>query len=218
MAFDWSSFWQDGVSLFEQTNMEYCMLGVGPKADFPAAAAGLKKAMAWASDEQKLYYCTGAAWVAVAPGLVADADILNMVAAPSVVGSGTHNYPGAETSIVTLAIPQVGGLLRFQATFYLLGSGGNVAFTWRLRDGSDALVSMYGDYYYGSASTPGPFGRGSIAASSLTLTAGSAQDLQGHFAVLARPASTGNFKLTVQVTAGVSAGGSNGFAVGAWHN
>ena len=69
MAFDWSSFWADGVSLFEQTNMEYAMLGVGPKADFPAAAAAFKKALAWASDEQKLYYCTGAAWVAIAPGL-----------------------------------------------------------------------------------------------------------------------------------------------------
>jgi hypothetical protein len=72
MAFDWTSFWDPAdpaQKLFSQDNMNYSMLGIGPKADFPAADARFKKALAWASDEQKLYYCTGAAWTAIAPGL-----------------------------------------------------------------------------------------------------------------------------------------------------
>lgn len=45
-------------------NMNACLLGWGPKADFPAAAAGNKGRVAWATDEELLYYSNGSAWVA----------------------------------------------------------------------------------------------------------------------------------------------------------
>ena len=72
MAFDWTSFWDPAdpaQKLFSQDNMNYSLMGVGLKSEFPAASTDFQGATAWASDEQKLYYCTGAAWTAIAPGL-----------------------------------------------------------------------------------------------------------------------------------------------------
>jgi len=46
-------------------NLNACLLGWGPKADFPAAAAGNKGRMAWATDEALFYYSDGSAWVAL---------------------------------------------------------------------------------------------------------------------------------------------------------
>ena len=46
-------------------NMNLCLLGWGPKADLPAAAAGNKGASAWATDEKILYYSDGSAWAAL---------------------------------------------------------------------------------------------------------------------------------------------------------
>ena len=193
------------------------MLGVGPKADFPAAAAAFKKSMAWASDEQKLYYCTGAAWVKVAPGLVADADILNMVAAPSVIGNATHVHPAAETTILTVTVPQAGGILTYRGTFYAICSGGGPStMRWRFRDAADALVTMYGNYQYGSASTPGPFGRGAIATSSLDILAG-AQDAQGHFVVSLKPAAAGSYRITIEDVGDLSDGSTGGAVTAVWH-
>ncbi len=69
MAFEWTGFWEHGITQNSEANMNYSLMGVGLKSEFPAASTDFQGATAWASDEQKLYYCTGAAWVAVAPGL-----------------------------------------------------------------------------------------------------------------------------------------------------
>ncbi len=47
-------------------NMNACLLGWGPLADFPAAAAGNKGRMAWATDVKLMYYSSGSAWVVFA--------------------------------------------------------------------------------------------------------------------------------------------------------
>jgi hypothetical protein len=68
MAFSWTGFWAAGL---EGTvdRMNYCLLGVGLKSEFPVASTDFQGSLAWASDEEKLYYCTGTAWTAIAPGL-----------------------------------------------------------------------------------------------------------------------------------------------------
>jgi hypothetical protein len=67
MAFSWTGFWTAGL---EGTvdRMNYCLLGVGLKSEFPVASTDFQGSLAWASDEEKLYYCTGTTWTAVAPG------------------------------------------------------------------------------------------------------------------------------------------------------
>ena len=65
----WITYWVEGVQ-GSPTNMGYTGLFVDTKVNFPAASTGFQGSLAWASDEQKLYYCsTAPAWVAVAPGL-----------------------------------------------------------------------------------------------------------------------------------------------------
>ena len=50
--------------------MNATLLITGTAAEIAAAdAATYKRCLAWATDEQKLYYSTGSAWTAVAPGL-----------------------------------------------------------------------------------------------------------------------------------------------------
>ncbi|MDD4984197.1 MAG: hypothetical protein PHQ43_00210 [Dehalococcoidales bacterium] len=65
----WITHWTEGLQ-GSPTNMGYTGIFVDTKANFPAASADFQGALAWASDEQKLYYCSSApAWVAIAPGL-----------------------------------------------------------------------------------------------------------------------------------------------------
>jgi hypothetical protein len=68
MAFSWTGFWAAGLE-GTADRMNYCLLGVGLKSEFPVASTDFQGSLAWASDEEKLYYCTGTAWTAVAPGL-----------------------------------------------------------------------------------------------------------------------------------------------------
>ena len=60
MAFT-TGFWEAGLE-GTVARMNQCLLGYGPKADFPAAAAGNRGMQAYATDEDILYYSDGAAW------------------------------------------------------------------------------------------------------------------------------------------------------------
>ncbi len=62
-------------------NMNACLLGWGPKGDFPAAAATNKGMLAYATDEYQLYYSSGAVWVALTNGKYTE-----LATAPSVAG------------------------------------------------------------------------------------------------------------------------------------
>ena len=66
MAFT-TGFWEAGLE-GTVARMNQCLLGYGPKADFPAAAAGNRGMQAYATDENIVYYSDGAAWVEVARG------------------------------------------------------------------------------------------------------------------------------------------------------
>ncbi len=64
MAFTWGHWVADKALSVD--NMNSCLLGWGPVADFPAAAS-YKGMIAMATDENNaLYYSTGAAWTALA--------------------------------------------------------------------------------------------------------------------------------------------------------
>ncbi len=69
MAISVDGFWTADLE-GTVARMNATLLITGTAAEIAAASASTyKRCMAWATDEQKLYYSTGSAWVAVAPGL-----------------------------------------------------------------------------------------------------------------------------------------------------
>lgn len=65
MAFT-TGFWTAGLE-GTVTRMNQCVLGYGPKTDFPAAAATNKGMLALATDEGRVYYSDGSSWVVLLP-------------------------------------------------------------------------------------------------------------------------------------------------------
>lgn len=76
-------------------NMNACLLGWGPKVDFPAAVAGNKGRMAWASDENKLYYSTGAAWILLPFSVISEGSYSGIDSANRAIAHGLVVAPKA---------------------------------------------------------------------------------------------------------------------------
>jgi len=71
MAFT-TGFWSSDPSPTQGTaeNMNMCLMGYGPKSDFPAAAESNKGFHAFATDEGIMYYSNGSSWEMCAPPII----------------------------------------------------------------------------------------------------------------------------------------------------
>lgn len=186
MAFE-TGFWAGGTEGSYQ-NMNLCLLGYGPYADFPAAAAGNKGALALATDRNIVYYSNGSSWEysAIAPpASIVQGDLLyfNGTAwarlAPGTSGhvlktngAGANPAWGAETSIPSGVICMWSGLLA------------NIPSGWYLCDGTNGTPNLIDKFVQGvatAATNPGATG-GSKTPSLNTVNTGA--NLVGAGAVL----------------------------------
>lgn len=143
---------------------------------------------------------------------VSYANMVVQVPALAVLNNQVHASIASETDFITLAVPQVGGILEWiiQATIPAHGGFG-WGLTYKLYNPTPALVTAYGVVLSGSSAGASiqP-----LAANSVTLTGSTTVQTTCEIHVKLKPAAIGNYKISYQ--ASDAGAGITGAATGTW--
>ncbi len=132
-------------------NLNKCLLGYGPVGDFPAAAAGNKGMLAYATDTYKLYYSTGGAWVELTNGKYTE-----ITAPPSQAGAAAwadFNLSGSIPVGAKSVVIQLGNIGAVQHTAcgcrkngststYTIGDTGYFSMCWVVELDTNRIIEI----------------------------------------------------------------------------